>query len=290
MKSLSLFSRFFIAFLIWTVGFLSLATYAGGKVFEHDPQFAQKLKDRFNIVINTSRGDQFVGISLSGDSSQYKNFEDSWSFAGPKEKLMVATKDGRISIRKSATAKEVLVRAQGRLDLKESPHLLKTEVTESTLTLSEANGVKDLDIQIEVPEKFHEDLDLITVSGDINVENLSVSLLDLKTVSGDVSLANVTADKAYFKSVSGDATSTSTSFKRFDGKTVSGDLDLVNLQDAPMDFYSVSGNVTLKLNESKNRHFVVKSASGNIENKHASNKNGDVEVSVTTTSGDIEIE
>ncbi|MEK2646976.1 DUF4097 family beta strand repeat-containing protein [Bdellovibrio sp. BCCA] len=283
---MNLFTKFFIAFSVWTVAFLSLATYAGGKAFETDPHLVSKLEDKMNVSIRVG------GVSKRFHSdSEMVNTQDTWNFAPPAEKMKIKLFTGNVSIKKSSGS-EIKITATGDIDKSRAPRLLEAETTGNELKISEPEGdvVKKLDVHIEVPASFAQELDVVTVSGNVTVENLNVDELELKTVSGDIALNQVSANKIEMKSVSGNLNAEGASIKKIEGKSVSGNLAFANSLPADIDLTSVSGDVKMKLVKNDKTQFALKSVSGDIKNAHGSNKNGNYNVKVSTTSGDIEIE
>lgn len=284
---MNLFSKFFIAFALWTVGFLSLATYAGGKAYESDPQLLSKLENKYNVSIRI--GGMSKGYSVG--PAAYEPTQDSWNFTPPAKKVMFKSLSGNFSIKKSAGS-EIKISATGKLDKKVSPRLLETENNGNELIVREPedNAVKDLQVQIEVPESFKNTLEVLTVSGDVVMENLNLREIESKTVSGKMILSHVTAKDLEVKTVSGDIKAEECSVAKLEGKSVSGNLEVSNAAPSSIDFTSVSGDVKMKLAKADKTHFSLKSISGDINNRHGSDKNGDFKINISTTSGNIEIE
>ncbi|WP_413612700.1 DUF4097 family beta strand repeat-containing protein [Bdellovibrio sp. HCB-110] len=284
---MSLFTKFFIAFAVWTVGFLGLAAYAGEKAFQNDPQLISKIEDKFNVSIRMGGMSKGYGV---GPAAHDKT-QDTWNFAPPAKKVTFKSFSGNFSIKKSA-GNEIKISATGKLDKNVAPRLLETEVNNDELTVREPenNAVKDLEVQIEIPASFTSTVDVLTVSGDVTAENLNVQDLDLKTVSGEMTLNQVTAKNLAVKTVSGDFKAEASSITRLEGKSVSGDLEITNTTPSNIDFTSVSGDVKMKLAKADKTHFSLKSVSGDIHNRHGSDKGGEFKVTISTTSGDIEIE
>nr|WP_295902563.1 DUF4097 family beta strand repeat-containing protein [uncultured Bdellovibrio sp.] len=284
---MNLFTKFFIAFSVWTVGFLSLATYAGGKAFATDPDLVSKLESKYNVSIRM--GGMSKGYSVG--PAEYGETKDAWTFAPPAKKVVFKSFSGNISIKKSADS-EIKISATGKLDKKMAPRLLEVETTGNELKIKEPedNAVKDLEVHIEVPASFNKDLEVLTVSGNVTLENLNLQEAELKTVSGEMTLNQIVAQELDIKTVSGDFKAEAASITKFEGKTVSGDLEMSNGIPANIDFTSVSGDVKMKIAKNDKTHFSLKSVSGDINNSHGSAKDGNYNVKVSTTSGNIEIE
>ncbi|MEN0057718.1 MAG: DUF4097 family beta strand repeat-containing protein [Bdellovibrio sp.] len=282
---MNLFTKFFIAFLIWTIAFLSLGGYASNKAFQQDPDILSKIEDKYHVAIHIG------GISKKNTPSNYEQANDSWKLAPPAKKIVLKVVSSDISIKKSAGS-EIVITANGLLDKSKSDQLLETKISSDELVISEPDNeaVRKVSIQVELPASYTQALDIIAVNGDIAAEGLTLNDLSVKTVSGNVTFNNLNAKSWSLHSVSGDIKADSSSFTKISGKTVSGEIEITNQIPAQIDFTSVSGDVKMKLAKTDNIFFNLKSLSGSINNKHGSNRKGDFEVNVSTASGDIEIE
>lgn len=284
MKSLSVFSKLFFLLALSTVGFLSLATYATEKAQTENPQLLKKLEDKYNMRIH-------MGGLTKKNGPQDRKTSDTWHIPTPAKSIVVKLVSGNVSIKKS-NVKELTISASGILDKEKSPRLLETDPDKETVTIKEPsdNAVEDLNVQIEIPASFNQDLIFKAVSGNINLENLNFNSLELHNVSGEFNLNNVTAKNLAVITVSGSINAEGSSLENLKGKSVSGNVKIASSQPMNVDFKSVSGDVTMKLNPTQDTHFSLHSVSGKIENQFGSKPNAKHEVVISTTSGDIKIE
>ncbi|WP_373998371.1 DUF4097 domain-containing protein [Bdellovibrio bacteriovorus] len=283
MRSMGLFGKFFIAFAIWTVAFLSLASYAGSKAYEQDPTLIKKIEDNYNVRVH-------IG-GISKVDAGWEEIKDTWNFAPPVKKVSFKSVNATVSF-KRGSGPDLLISASGRLDKNKAPRLLQTEVKGEELIIQqpENEATNELEVRIEVPASMTKNIEIVTVNGNIVLENTQTEELSIKTVAGDVILKQIAATSIALHSVSADVKAEDISTRKISGKSVSGDLEISTLSPAEVSFTSISGDVKLKLSPSDKLRFSLKSVSGEIHNRHGSNKNGNIGVSVSTTSGDIEIE
>ena len=95
-----------------------------------------------------------------------------------------------------------------------------------------------------------EKLSLVTISGDINVEDeLKVNSLSLKTVSGDIEVGTVYGETATLQSVSGDINVEKLEVKTVVTEAVSGDIDLGTTKASELRVKTTSGDVESKYAE-----------------------------------------
>ncbi len=285
MKSFNLFSKIFIGSILFGLFyFFHFAGYSMKKVHETDPEVTKKISARYNIIID--------GVSVTpGSEGSKDNAFDRWVLDAPSEKISIKTVGGNIQIKKTL-GKQVVISASGKLDKAKAPRLLEVDSNPSTLTIKEPkdDATRGLQIQIEIPESFSQELFVVTVNGDLSVENLKLDSIEYATVSGDASLLNSSCKVLKHHSVSGDITAEQTNAKKFTSETISGDVTIENKMAANIKIVSVSGEVKLTLAEGPKTQFTLKSISGEINNSLGSNAKGEYEVNVSMTSGDIQIE
>lgn len=259
MKSFNLFSKVFVGTAILTIGFLSLASYSSKKAIAADPELLNRLQSKYNIT-----------ISGFGITPSHIVTKDSWNFSGPIKKIKLATVDGDLRVT-TADGNDLSIEVEGRLpkDAEKDERLLKIKTEDGEIRISDGRGVTKLRMLIKVPK---------------DVESFS-----LGTVSGDVSMRNILVKEFEFNSVSGDLQAENVHFLKTTGVTVSGDMNLSNAEPGTVKFQSVSGDVMLKLASAQQSKFTLKTISGEIKNSRPSTE-GSLEVSVNTTSGDIDIE
>lgn len=284
MKSMNVFSKVFVLATLWTVVFMGLAGYAGGKAFQQDPDLVQKVSQKYNVSIHMG------GMSKKYGSSSYVDTKNSWTFPATATQITMKSLSGNFSIKRSSGT-EIVVTATGGLDKSIAPELLEAKQDGTTLTLQEPDhdASRHLEVYIEIPASMTSTYEATTVSGDFTMENIQAKELTLKTVSGDMTLNQVTADALTITSVSADLKGTNSDIKKVTGKSVSGDIEFSSQKPAGFDVTTVSGDIELTLAKSEDTKFSLQTTSGKIENAHGSKKTGTLEVKAYTTSGDIEI-
>ena len=134
-------------------------------------------------------------------------------------------------------------------------------------------------------------LSVITISGDVDLTEVSAPEISVSTVSGDIDIEDLNAAELDLKTVSGDTDAGHVAVtQRLTAGTVSGDLELhltVPCERAGVD--SVSGDVDLSLAGSDTLYtMTTKTNTGNVEisgHRYA----GPNQVRVKTMSGDISV-
>jgi DUF4097 and DUF4098 domain-containing protein YvlB len=286
MKSLNLISKLFIAAIIWTFGFISLAIFSGNKAYSSDPEILTKIENKYDVHVDRHG---VYKVFATYNSDDWKKTKGLWNFPNTKNKLIFKSYNADIKIVQSKT-KEVIISAEGSLNEGQSKKLLETEMSDDELTVSEIkHATSNLSILIEVPADFRQNISVSSASGSISIEGLNLALLDLKTISGDISLKDMNIKTLETKTVSGEITADTSEISEILGKSVSGDIKISNKIATDVSLKTISGNINLTLTQSDNYRFNLKSVSGNIENKKSDNKNGTKNVEISTTSGDITI-
>ena len=154
----------------------------------------------------------------------------------------------------------------------------------------------DLTLNVYLPTKTFNRIDINGVSSDVYIENMNASTLKLETVSGDIEGEASKSDQTNIKTVSGDL-----EIQEIIGEltiqTTSGDIDLSNFELLePIDIKTVSGDIHIStLNEPNNVLYNVKSVSGDINlfdqfSSNAKIGTGALSIKLETVSGDIAIE
>jgi DUF4097 and DUF4098 domain-containing protein YvlB len=126
-------------------------------------------------------------------------------------------------------------------------------------------------LYIGVPENYNGDFIIDVVSGDINIEEVTLGNFDVESVSGNVNIMDSKLDKVNFDSVSGDI-----KIENF---------EIMNYAS----FESVSGNVELDLTEGSSVEVLFESVSGKLRNDFGEIRNGENKIIVDTVSGDLRV-
>ncbi|GEM_PF-3315939 len=289
MRTYNLFTRFFVAVVFTTITSLAVAGFSAKQAYDADPELLAKLENKYNVQINVTG----MGVSVTDRNSRTET-QDQWELAIPAKKLVIKSYSGDIAIR-SSNDKKIRVIATGKLDTAKSEKLLEITESADVVTLNEPeNAVKDLEVRIELPTAFAHDIEIASVSGDVSAENLKINLADVKTVSGGITFNRLNAPKLSIETVSGDVETHDSSFKSVNGKSVSGEIEIENKESAEVNLKSISGDVKLKLPKSTPFAFNLNTLSGDIKNLRTPDENtskaAKLNINISTTSGDIEIE
>lgn len=288
MKSMNLFSRFFIGFAVWTLVFLSLAAYAMEKTYETDPELIQKLGEKYQVSFSLSENSWDSGKT---SSTFLEAAKESWHLALPEKYIVLKSRSGNLTVR-TTTEKQIVLSATGKSDKSKTPHLLEIDSDNSKLTIKQPDEdrIENLEVLLLIPESYAQNLEINKVNGELNLEKLKLKSLDLNVVASDVNLKQIQSDSLDAKIVSGNIKAVNSSFSKLHGKSVSGDLEFDNATSSNTDLMSVSGNISLKLATAANTDFTLRSLSGNINNKYDSASNAIYKIKLFTTSGDLKIE
>jgi len=158
------------------------------------------------------------------------------------------------------------------------------------------------EIIISIPKTQEYEASLITISGDVYIEEAQLSSLNLKTTSGDIRVQS--AKEAVVTTTSGDislnkvenlkltTTSGDTELREIIGscqiKTTSGDVEIDTLKiNENSKITSVSGDIEIQRNS--NSYVKTETVSGEVRVEN-NNRYAESELSIKTTSGDIEVE
>lgn len=141
----------------------------------------------------------------------------------------------------------------------------------------------DQRIVLYLPDTYTKDMKIHSVSGDIESRKEFVSNLDLQTVSGEVEIESAKT-----------LTATTTSGDIEIGKVgdvsleaVSGDISIRDLAlTKKATIHTVSGDVEIE--RTNDIYITTSTTSGDVEIEK-NNRNSDIQLKVTTTSGDIDI-
>jgi DUF4097 and DUF4098 domain-containing protein YvlB len=288
MKSINLFSRIFIASLIWTFGFITLAGFATKMAVQTDPNIYKKIAEKFQFDVN---GHSVHFNTSSGYLQDFTESNEQWAFDLPPQNIQLRATNGNFSI-KSTLNNKIAIFATGKLDKTKSPQLLKIDVSGDNLSVQQPDddAVENLEIRMEIPVSFKNDLTVTSINGDQSVENLKVSSLTLETLSGDINLQQTSGDSLNTKTISGNIVARDSSFNRLSGHSVSGDFEIQNDKPVKMELTTISGDVQLYLNKTHPYNFNLETVSGEIQNSLENKKTGSPKIEVSTTSGNIKIE
>lgn len=164
-------------------------------------------------------------------------------------------------------------------------------VTEETLKIKQGKmnsfciGFCSLDqrIILYLPDTYIKNMKIYSVSGDIITKKELAANLDLQTVSGDIEIESAKSVKA--KTTSGDIEIGKVG--DFSLEAISGDISIRDLAlTKKATIHTVSGDVDIE--KTNDIYVTTKTVSGDVKIEN-NNRYADIELSVTTTSGDINI-
>ena len=144
-----------------------------------------------------------------------------------------------------------------------------------------ANNTEPTVLVVQVP--LQADLEISTVSANIDVHGVAPRELSLESVSGDI-VANGAPRRAAVESVSGDVVLTFNSGD-VDASAVSGDLTLNGRLNGEVSVETVSGNMRVDSRGERLRRLSASTVSGDAELKAALAPDG--EISMESVSGDL---
>lgn len=163
-------------------------------------------------------------------------------------------------------------------------------------------------VNIYLPAEYAENLNISTVSGDINLTNGALKEVSLQSTSGDILVRETSSQSMILKSVSGDMAVYDAN-SVLDGKTTSGDISIyrisgsltlssisgeIELQNAAQleasSFSTTSGDIDLQLTDSMNYCFTTSTVSGSIITNNVITGCTDLPaIQIKTISGDISV-
>ena len=172
-------------------------------------------------------------------------------------------------------------------------------------------------IEVYIPKTYNQGINLKTVSGEIEVNNVDVKEINCKTTSGDISVENLTAQEMNVDTTSGDIKMKKVLLDTVDSSCVSGNLEVegiclnigsktvsgnieVELEDQPKQIRmeSVSGDIELTFAKIDGFNLEFSSTSGKLKsdfelsmegNRQYTYNKGSAKLKIKTVSGDLEI-
>src|SRR5690606_15703592 len=145
------------------------------------------------------------------------------------------------------------------------------------------DNTEPTDLRLMVP--LRADLEIDSVSANVDVRGVAPRELSIDSVSGDVVVVGAPGE-ASIDSVSGDLRLTINS-RNVDVESVSGDVDLRGRLDGEVSVETVSGQIDIAAHESSLRNLSGSSVSGDMTITTALASGG--EISLETVSGDVEL-
>ncbi|MGE3759279.1 MAG: DUF4097 family beta strand repeat-containing protein, partial [Pseudobdellovibrionaceae bacterium] len=208
--------KIFFGAVLWTIGFMTLASFASHKAIQEDPQILHKISKAIGLEISDSN----IGFHFNDGS--FTPAKGDWEFPVPEEMIEIKTVAADILISASG-ADKVIITATGELDSSESEALLETSMNNGVLEIKQdEENSRNVAIHIQVPTSYSKKLDVKSVSGDLKLQGVALGMLEIKSISGDIQADSVRANEVQIKSVS-------------------GDINMQNLQLGPIEISTISG-------------------------------------------------
>lgn len=250
------------------------------------------------LLVNPKNNFNFFKVSSKSELVYERDITE------PIKKINVITKASTIQVETNDTNK-ISVKYYGdkedkELDLSTANEVLNINEDTSYFCIGFCNYAEHK-IIISLPKEIDYELDFNTASGDIYIPNINLSNISIKTVSGDIKVIN--AKNANLESTSGDIEITEV--EKLVSKTVSGEIN-VNRIKRSCDIKTTSGDVDISLLEittnsnistisgeveietNRNSYVKTETVSGEVSIDN-NNRYAKTELTVKTTSGDIEV-
>jgi lia operon protein LiaG len=173
----------------------------------------------------------------------------------------------------------------------------------NSVTMGINYNFSDLKLDVYLPKTYSGNVFTDTISGDIKIENFSLSTFKISTVSGNLNASSLETKESEMHSTSGDAV-----IEGFSGNlsfnSVSGNLNVEYRSfNNNIKVHTTSGDAKIKLTDKSQFNLKFDSVSGDVESNFPVNKdnspgsnhteavigNSSNKIDVDTVSGDLEI-
>ncbi|MGG7178165.1 DUF4097 family beta strand repeat-containing protein [Clostridium paraputrificum] len=189
-----------------------------------------------------------------------------------------------------------------------------------TIDTNEGNRCSSLNVKIYIPSIYKGNVNLTTQSGDLNIIGGDLAKINLSTHSGDIDISNLISQDLTINATSADIYASNTNSTKSNIMTSSGDIDIIgSLGDTKVgsssgevslslnslgktsNFSSTSGTIYLNIDKTIGYNLSFSTSSGELNgfgsNRNSGNRNnhtitngdGSNAITVSTTSGDLEI-
>lgn len=146
------------------------------------------------------------------------------------------------------------IKADERVNAKAAKRAVKIMLFGKSLDVDLANfdktfnhvwnsGSDDISLDIKIPAGMPR-VEVKTLSGDIDVRDVTPVKMDINSTSGDIEIRHVTVDRLKLNTVSGDITGTHIYSADTDVNTASGDIELEDSETGRIRLQSASGDIT----------------------------------------------
>ncbi len=139
---------------------------------------------------------------------------------------------------------------------------------------------------VQIPEKYDNELDIQSVSGDIEMTNVfDLTTIKVKSVSSDIEAAELIGTNVSIATTSGDIEIEQLKAEDSALNSISGDIH-VGMMTGAVNGKTVSGDIKIGF-EQENDKTILKTVSGDVELVLPS---GNADVSIKTMSGEIQVD
>lgn len=249
--------KLIITFLISTILFITVASFSLKKSNIAQPEMQKTIEQKLRSFFKNDNIN--VNVQFDSDEPEFSvSTTPKWTYPLPLKSIRILTTSGNIKIVTSleATQKnEVIVKT-----LTPKSNSLDIEMNDSDLIIGSSAQIinQSHDLRIEIPEHFDSEINIKTISGDVEANSLNLKNFILNSVSGDVSFKNFKSAQTQIQTVSGDVElglkQTADSKYQFKIETVSGkisnQIQSANAAENSIVIQTTSGDITI--NKSKN--------------------------------------
>ena len=178
------------------------------------------------------------------------------------------------------------LKEEDRLRIKSSGKIINIDKKKINYSFNFLDGLnKSETITIYIPKNFNKDLEVKTVSGSINLQDLQLEKIRCSSTSGYIKIEDLQIqEELNLKSVSGDITLNQVNSNLIDINTTSGRIETYKVIAKTIRSTTTSGNVEFMGTCNKFKH---NTTSGNLE---ASFNKMFKEATISSVSGDVNIE
>ncbi len=249
--------KLIITFLLSTILFFAIASFSLKESNIAQPEMQKTIEQKLRSFFKNDNIN--VNVQFDSDEPEFSvSTAPKWVYPLPLKSIRILTTSGNIKIVTSleATQKnEVIVKS-----ITSKAAVVNIELNDLDLIIGSAAHIinQSHDLRIEIPEHFDSEINIKTISGDIDANNLNLKNIIINSVSGDISFKNFKSAQTQIQTVSGDVElslkQASDSKFQFKLETVSGEINnqiqSVNSAENNIVIQTTSGDINI--NESRN--------------------------------------
>lgn len=247
-------------------GRVDVGKYSNANKYTSSSSFSYSTKGIKKVDISWIYGD--VAITSSNKSSL--KVEESYMNKG-KDSLHYYLDGDTLYIKFGESGK--------RINSEENKKNLKIEIPQN-ITLKAENVSGDIILKGSMT---HNSVDISTVSGDIETENISAEEIKLSSTSGDIKIEKSKSKETIVETISGDVEIEETKSDSLSVNTASGEIEIERIESISTTLETLSGDI--ELNNIKSKTFTLETISGSADISYLSSD----ETEIKTTSGNVRI-